>query len=74
MAEYITKTLERLDKICEKRYGDTEDDKVMKIIAANPHIEEYGILLPAGLKVILPNIATTPAASTPIIEQIRLWD
>lgn len=50
----ITKMYDRLDKICEKRYGDTDRRVVEHVLDSNPGLEKYDFLLPAGIKVYLP--------------------
>ncbi len=55
MATYITKTYDRLDKIVNKRYGDTKDRIVEYVLEKNPGLELYGLVLPEGITVNLPD-------------------
>ncbi|TXM68303.1 tail protein X [Methylobacterium sp. WL120] len=74
MAKYITKMFDRLDKICEKRYGDTSNKIVEYVMEQNPGLEDHGIVLPAGLIVFMPDRPRDKADPTPVITQIRLWN
>ena len=70
--EYITVMFDRFDKICEKHYGHTNERIVEIVIEANPGLEECGIIIPIGTKVILPVIETDN--ETPLTKgQIFLW-
>jgi phage tail protein X len=72
MTTYITKLYDRLDKICYKFYGDSDNRIVETVLDQNPGLEEHGILLPLGLKIELPR---RPVKNlTPIIRQVFLWD
>lgn len=70
MAKYQTKQGDRLDIICWHYYGRYRMGTVEAVIEANPHIADYGAVLPAGVEVELPVLAQ------PVKDQavIRLWD
>lgn len=58
MTEYITKPGDILDEICYRHYGSTQEGQVEAVLEANRELDlgRY-IVLPGGLKLILPEIA-----------------
>jgi phage tail protein X len=72
MSTYITKLYDRLDRICYARYGNTTNEIVEWVIEQNPGIELYGILLPLGITINLPDAPKTLAAP-PVLKQVFLW-
>jgi phage tail protein X len=72
MSTYITKMFDRLDRICYARYGSTGNQIVEWTIEQNPGVEEYGIILPAGITINLPD-APRELTQPPVIPQIFLW-
>ncbi len=70
---HITKYYERIDQIAVSRYGSSANDVVIHVMNANPGIEKYGILLPEGLTVLLPDLPAT-ANTTAVRTQAALWD
>jgi len=73
MATYITKMFDRLDKIVNRRYGDTKDRIVEYVLEQNPGLELHGYLLPEGITVNLPDRPKSTTSGIPVITQIRLW-
>lgn len=73
MATYITKMYDRLDKIVNKRYGDTKDRIVEYVLEQNPGLELYGLVLPEGITVNLPDRPKSKKSGIPVVTQIRLW-
>lgn len=73
MSTYITKLYDRLDRICFDRYGSTANQIVEWVFEQNPGIEQYGILLPPGIIVDLPD-APRELTKPPVIPQILLWN
>jgi phage tail protein X len=73
MNKYITKMYDRIDKICERAYGKTEDGVVEFVMKSNPDLLHHGIVLPMGLTVYLPNLPEKQKG-TKQIRQIYLWD
>ncbi|AYO84051.1 tail protein X [Methylobacterium brachiatum] len=69
----ITKYYERLDQICVRRYGSSADDVVVHVLNANPGLEKYDILLPDGLKILLPDLPAS-AVTTTVRENTYLWN
>lgn len=69
---YITKQNDRMDRICYNFYGDDDNEIVETVIAANPGVEVYGILLPLGISITLPDRPQT-STSPPIIKIHTLW-
>jgi phage tail protein X len=72
MSTYITKRFDRLDRICYARYGSTSNQIVEWAIEQNPGIELYGIVLPLGISIRLPD-APRELTQPPVIPQIFLW-
>jgi phage tail protein X len=72
MSTYITKLYDRLDRICYTRYGSTENQIVEWVIEQNPGVELYGIVLPPGITINLPD-APRELTQPPVIPQIFLW-
>lgn len=68
MRIYITAQGDRLDGICQRHYGACRG-VVERVLAANPRLADRGALLPAGVRIVLPDIA--PQHERP---QVRLWD
>jgi phage tail protein X len=73
MSTYITKMFDRLDRICYDRYGSTSNQIVEWVIDQNPGIELYGIILPIGITIDLPD-APKKLTSRPVLKQIFLWN
>jgi phage tail protein X len=70
---YITKMFDRVDRICYARYGATSDQIVEWVFSHNPGLELYGIVLPLGISINLPE-APKAVTAPPVIKQIFLWD
>ncbi|MDA0782437.1 MAG: tail protein X [Proteobacteria bacterium] len=66
--QYRTKEGDMLDFIAWKHYSK-QSGAVEKILEANPKLADYGEQFPAGVLIILPDIAL-PETDT----IIRLWD
>lgn len=73
MTTYITKMFDRLDRICFDRYGATTQSMVEWLLEQNPGIELYGILLPVGILINLPDPPKKVLAA-PVIKQVFLWN
>jgi phage tail protein X len=71
---YITQMYDRLDKICERRYGIYDSKTHQHVWDANPGLVSHGMLLPMGMALKLPPLPTPNTDTTPVIDQIRLWD
>ncbi|WP_043345363.1 tail protein X [Methylobacterium sp. B1] len=69
---YVTKQNERLDQIAARRYGSSANDVVIHVMNANPGIERYGIILPPGIKIKLPDLPKS-ATTTTVRENKTLW-
>ncbi len=67
MITYFTKDGDVLDAICWKYYGSTSGT-VEKVLEANRHLAELGVVFTAGVKIILPDL--TPEEET---ESVKLW-
>ena len=60
-----------LDLICWRELGTTAGGVVEQALALNPALAEAGPVLAEGAAVILPAV---PAAATPTLETVNLWD
>lgn len=65
---YITSDGDTADFIAWKYYGNQDGLVVEQLLAANPGLSDLGPVLPAGVSVVLPEIATQPA------KVVKLWD
>jgi phage tail protein X len=65
--EYITKNRDCLDLICINHYGYCRGAMEV-VIQANPWLANYSGYLPAGLRIILPDIETKPTK-----DMVRIW-
>jgi phage tail protein X len=66
---YTTREGDRLDLICWDHYGGTFGF-VESVLDANRGLADYGPILPAGVVIVLPEIAVAPS-TTPTV---RIWD
>ena len=64
--KYISKTGDQLDYIAYKQYGT--ESATLQILNVNPGLAAHGPILPAGLKITLPEI------SQAIKKTVSLWD
>lgn len=72
MSTYITKLYDRLDRVCWARYGSTSSKIVEWVIEQNPGIELYGIVLPLGISINLPDVPKK-LDTPPVLKQVFLW-
>lgn len=72
MSTYVTKLYDRLDRICYSRYGNSSNHIVEWVIEQNPGIELYGIVLPLGITINLPD-APKKLDAPPVLKQVFLW-
>ncbi len=68
-AVYISRDGDMVDWICWRHYGTSEGTPEL-VYAANRELAGYGLRLPAGVEILLPD-APSPAAPVSVI---RLWD
>ena len=73
MSTYTTKLFDRLDRVCYLRYGSTSNKIVEWVIEQNPGIELYGIVLPLGITIDLPE-PPRELTKPPVLKQIFLWN
>jgi phage tail protein X len=66
---YVTSEGDQVDDIAARYYGSTSNLVVEQVLEANPGLADYGPTLPAGLRLVLPDIAR-PAQT----QGVRLWD
>ncbi len=69
MATYITREGDTADYITWKYYGYQDKQTVEQVLAANPGLADRGPILPAGITVELPTLATTTTTTG-----VKLWD
>ena len=67
MITYVTKDGDVLDAICWKYYGKTSGI-LEKVLEANHHLSELGMIFSAGVKISLPDL--TQEEET---ESVKLW-
>lgn len=58
-----------VDAICWREYGRSTG-VVEQVLAANPHLSEFGPFIPMGTKVQLPDIPTPQNK----VQSVQLWD
>lgn len=64
---YRTRDGDVLDAICWRHYG--RENAVVDVMKANPGLSEIGPVLPSGIQITLPDLAT------PITKEVTsLWD
>lgn len=56
------------DRIAYDHYGQTAPETLQMIMDANPHLNQYGAVLPEGVQIFLPDIPPAPKT-----EAMRLW-
>lgn len=66
MRTYRTLAGDVLDAICRAELGS--EAHVAAVLAANPRLADLGPIYPAGIVILLPEIAAPVAAGT-----VRLW-
>ncbi|NIZ11099.1 tail protein X [Pseudooceanicola sp. HF7] len=65
---YVTAHSDQMDLICYRHYGQ-QAGAVEQVLTANPHAADEAHCLPAGVKLVLPDLA----AETQTLAA-RLWD
>ena len=65
----ITKEGDTAAGITAAFYGSSK--YIIDVLAANPDLNLYPLLLPAGLKIVMPAVDTAAVA---VIKTINLWD
>ena len=69
MATYLTSDGDVLDAVCHRQYGP-RPQAVEAVLDANPGLADRGPLLPAGLRIELPELPAESRESG----VVRLWD
>ena len=64
---YTTVNGEMVDAIAYNFYGRYENGMIELILNTNPHLADYGAILPAGVLIVLPEINKAPQTVD------RLW-
>ena len=66
---YVTQDGDTVDGITWKQYGTRAGLIMEKVLSANPGLADYGPVLPAGLKVNLPDFVQ------PVVQKsVKVWD
>jgi phage tail protein X len=66
---YTTKDGDVVDAIAWAYYGTRDGLVVEQVLAANKGLSDYGPILPAGVVITLPDIATTANSTA----TVKLW-
>lgn len=69
MTTYITNDGDSADEIAWKHYGRQDQQVVEQLLEANPGLADYGPILPANVRVELPE-----AVKPTVIPGVKLWD
>lgn len=69
MAVYRTRAGDVLDELCWRHYG-RRAGAVEAVLEANPGLADHGPILPADLRLDLPNLPADRAAPAPV----QLWE
>lgn len=70
MAIYTVREGDTVDLIAWRYYGRQDSRVTEQVLDANPHLADYGALLPGGLSITLPDIATPGEQAA----TVKLWD
>jgi phage tail protein X len=68
MQRYLSREGDSVDEICWRHYGHSQQTTEI-VLAANRDLARYGPLLPAGVKILLPDIPPTQQTTL-----VRIWD
>ena len=66
---YRTSAGDTVDEICFKHYGTTAGT-VEAVLEANQNLADHGIILDAGISIVLPEITVEEGR----VERVSLWD
>lgn len=67
---YLTREGDMVDAICYKYYPNAYQDLALRLVyEANYRLTDYGAHLPAGLKLVLPDLPTPNVGS-----YVNIWD
>ena len=69
MTVWITAEGDMLDAVCRLHYG-SRTGAVEAVLDANPGLADRGPVLPAGVRIKLPELEEAPSSSG----AVRLWD
>lgn len=69
MAVYRTRAGDVLDELCWRHY-DRRAGAVETVLKANPGLADHGPILPAGLRIDLPDLSAKRPAPAPV----QLWE
>ena len=65
---YTTVEGDVLDQVCYQHYGQS-DTVTEAVLLLNPSLSKYGEVLPAGVEILLPDVAVES-----VVQTKRLWD
>ena len=66
MTDYVSRDGDMLDAVCYQFYGD--ESAVVNVLDKNPGLVNYPAILPAGIRISLPDITIADSPS------VTLWD
>lgn len=68
--EYETRDGDVVDEIAWRQYGFVDATVLRLVLEANPGLADRGVVLPAGVMIVLPDVPQPSTAS----ESVSLWD
>ncbi|EKU54492.1 phage tail protein X [Acinetobacter sp. WC-323] len=69
MKEIYANQNDTVDAICWREYGRSAG-VVERVLEVNPHISNFGPVLPMGTKILIPDIPTQQNK----VQSVQLWD
>lgn len=70
MLTYSSRAGDVVDDIAFRHYGELNPAMLRRVFEANPGLADRGAVLPAGVRIVLPEISQ-PSAT---VEAVQLWD
>jgi len=67
--EYISREGDVVDEIAWRYYGTRLGRAVERLLDANPGLADHGPILPAGVRLVLPDLPAPVA-----VKGVKLWD
>lgn len=71
---YKTKDGDVLDAVIHAAYGQCTDSQLRAVLEANPGLADNGPILPAGLRIILPDSVQETDRKSLQSRGVTLWD
>jgi len=67
----VSKARDTVSALCFEHYGTTQGGVVEAVLEENPHLFNFGVLLPAGVIIDFPVVRERKPAAD---ERFHLWD